>query len=258
MKENKDYKNEALAALKGHWPQAVLAFLVLEAIALLAAVPYLRTAYVAEASLAEGTVALKSLGQASLFLYLAVFLVVGPLVVGFLNAFKRLFAGEGDITRNMFKIGFGNWWHHVAGFFLKYLFIGLWSLLLWIPGIIKAYSYAMTEYILVDYPDLSANKAIDLSRAMMKDRKFDLFYLHLSFIGWLLLGILTLGIGLLWVYPYVEAAQAAFYQDVKADYFRRREMGNAEAAPAPAAPAPAEETPQPVRREENPEDYMPK
>ena len=54
MKENKDYKNEALAALKGHWPQAVLAFLVLEAIALLAAVPYLRTAYVAEASLAEG------------------------------------------------------------------------------------------------------------------------------------------------------------------------------------------------------------
>jgi uncharacterized membrane protein len=257
MKENKDYKNEALAALKGHWPQAVLAFLVLEAIALVICIPYIRVSILAETG-GDVSGLMKSIGVAMLVLFLGAYLFLGPLTVGMVNAYKRLHDGDGAVTANMFRIGLGNWWHHVAGFFLKYLFIGLWSLLLWIPGIIKAFSYAMTEYILVDYPDLSANKAIDLSRAMMKDRKFDLFYLYLSFIGWVLLGILTLGIGLLWVYPYIEAAQAAFYQDVKADYFRRREMGNAEAAPAPAAPAPAEEAPQPVRREENPEDYMPK
>jgi uncharacterized membrane protein len=201
---------------------------------------------------------MKSIGVAMLVLFLGAYLFLGPLTVGMVNAYKRLHDGDGAVTANMFRIGLGNWWHHVAGFLLEGIFIALWSLLFYIPGIIKSLSYAMTNYILVDYPDLSANKAIDLSRAMMKDRKFDLFYLYLSFIGWFLLGILTLGIGLFWVCPYVQAAQASFYQDVKADYFRRREMANAEAAPAPVAPAPAEVAPQPERREENPEDYMPK
>ena len=53
---------------------------------------------------------------------------------------------------------------------------------------------------------------------MMKGHKFDLFWLFLSFIGWILLSILTLGIGLLWLAPYMYTAQAAFYEDVKADY----------------------------------------
>ena len=98
------------------------------------------------------------------------------------------------------------------------IFIFLWSLLLIVPGIVKAYAYAMTPYILVERPELSVNEAIGLSRRMMKGRKFDLFYLHLSFIGWALLCILTLGIGFLWLYPYMMTAQAAFYCDVKADY----------------------------------------
>ena len=83
----------------------------------------------------------------------------------------------------------------------------------------------------------------------------------MSFIGWYILAIFTLGIGFLWLGSYISAAQASFYQDVKNDYFRRREMENAPAAaPAavPAAPAEVSEPEPPVRREENPEDYMPK
>ena len=76
----------------------------------------------------------------------------------------------------------------------------------------------MTPFILVDNPELSANQAIDLSRAMMKGRKFDLFWLVLSFMGWILLGILTFGVGLLWVIPYMYTSMASFYEDVKADY----------------------------------------
>ena len=53
---------------------------------------------------------------------------------------------------------------------------------------------------------------------MMKGHKFDLFFLHLSFIGWFFLSIFTLGIGLLWIMPYMLTAQAAFYQDVKKEY----------------------------------------
>jgi len=83
---------------------------------------------------------------------------------------------------------------------------------------VKAFSYAMTPYILEEHPELSAGEAIDHSRAMMKGHKFDLFWLYLSFIGWILLSIFTLGIGLLWLAPYMQTATAAFYEDVKADY----------------------------------------
>ena len=87
-----------------------------------------------------------------------------------------------------------------------------------VPGIVKAYAYAMTPYILVDRPDLSANQAINLSCKMMSGHKFDLFYLQLSFIGWAILCLFTLGIGFLWRLPYYATAQAAFYQDVKSEY----------------------------------------
>ena len=99
-----------------------------------------------------------------------------------------------------------------------YLFTFLWTLLFIIPGIIKAFSYAMSPYILEENPELSANEAIDRSRAMMKGHKFDLFWLYLSFIGWGFLCIFTLGIGLLWLMPYMQTAEAAFYEDVKAEY----------------------------------------
>ena len=100
---------------------------------------------------------------------------------------------------------------------LQTIFIFLWSLLFIIPGIVKSYSYAMSYFIKIDHPELSASDCITASRKMMKGHKFDLFYLHLSFIGWFLLSIFTFGIGLLWLCPYVDVATAAFYNDLKAE-----------------------------------------
>ena len=102
--------------------------------------------------------------------------------------------------------------------FLQGVYTLLWTLLLIIPGIVKAYSYAMTSYILYDNPELQGNAAIEKSMRMMRGHKLELFLLHLSFIGWALLCILTLGIGLFWLVPYVQASQAAFYEDVKEEY----------------------------------------
>ena len=86
-------------------------------------------------------------------------------MVGLVNGFKSLFTdGDEKVLSNEFKIGFGNYWHHVWGMFLNRFFVFLWSLLLFVPGIIKTLSYAMTNYILVDKPELSANEAINLSR----------------------------------------------------------------------------------------------
>ena len=90
-------------------------------------------------------------------------LFLAPLQVGYYNTFNRLYQeGNTDIVSNLFTSGFRNWGHIVGGQLLMAVYIFLWCLLLIVPGIVKAYSYAMTPYILVDRPELSANEAISL------------------------------------------------------------------------------------------------
>ena len=102
--------------------------------------------------------------------------------------------------------------------FLMMLYVMLWSILLIVPGFIMGLAYSMTPYILKDCPELSAHQAIKLSRKMMKGHKWEYFWLQLSFIGWIILGFLTLGIGYLWLMPYMLTTNAAFYQKIKKQY----------------------------------------
>ena len=110
---------------------------------------------------------------------------------------------------------FGIWKTALVTNLLRGLYVALWSLLLIIPGIIASYSYAMTNYILAENPDMAPNDAIAASKEMMKGNKLRFFCLELSFIGWVLLSILTLGIGNIWLVPYMQASYAAFYRDIK-------------------------------------------
>ena len=107
------------------------------------------------------------------------------------------------------------WKNAVLTMFLKSLYMLLWFLLFLFPGIIAAYSYAMTGYILAENPNLPAREAIRKSKAMMQGNRTRLFCLHFSFIGWSILSSLTFGIGNLWLTPYRKAAEAAFYLDLK-------------------------------------------
>jgi uncharacterized membrane protein len=99
------------------------------------------------------------------------------------------------------------------------LFVFLWSLLLIIPGIIAALSYAMAFYILADDKEktVKAMEAIDKSKVMMYGYNWKLFCLGLRFFLLSLLCILTLGIGFLWLMPYMQVSLAKFYDDVKAN-----------------------------------------
>lgn len=106
--------------------------------------------------------------------------------------------------------------------FLRILFIMLWTLLLIIPGIVKGLSYAMTPFILEEHPEMTASQAIKASMQLMDGHKMDLFILGLSFIGWSLLACLTMGIGFLFLNPYMNAAYAAFYRDIS----RKQEAGS--------------------------------
>ena len=101
--------------------------------------------------------------------------------------------------------------------FLRILYITLWTLLLVIPGIVKGLSYAMTPFILEEHPEMTASQAIKASMQLMDGHKMDLFILGLSFIGWSLLACLTMGIGFLFLNPYMNAAYAAFYRSISTE-----------------------------------------
>ena len=90
-----------------------------------------------------------------------------------------------------------------------------WSLLFVIPGIVKAYAYSMAYYIKLDHPDYGWNACITASRQLMNGHKWEKFVLDLSFLGWIIVGSLCLGVGTLWVTPYMEAANAQFYEYVR-------------------------------------------
>ena len=95
------------------------------------------------------------------------------------------------------------------------IFILLWTLLFYIPGIIAVFKYSMAPYILMDHPEMTGGEAITASKNLMKGKKWKLFCVEFSFIGWCLLGALTFGIAFIWIEPYMQATVAAFYEDIK-------------------------------------------
>ena len=148
------------------------------------------------------------------FVGLLSLIVVGPLVAG-LAIFSLSLSRNKDAKLEQIFEGFNRFGTCVGAYLLMLLFILLWMLLLIIPGIIAALSYSMTFYILADDNSIGAMEAIDKSKQIMKGNKLKLFYLELRFIGWALLCILTLGIGFLWLMPYMQVSIAKFYDDVK-------------------------------------------
>lgn len=207
MKTNQDFKNAALAALKGKWAEAVLAtatlFLIIYATS---AVSFLPSIFI------KGTAAMWIQTGLSLVLCL---LVAAPVEAGLVNALKDLYvSGDKDVFNNMFRIGFGLWGKFVVLVLLMSLIVSVGLILLIVPGIYLSLCYSMAPFLIYDRPELGPVAAMKESRGMMKGHKKDLFLLCLSFLGWLLLGILTLGIGYLWLIPYMQETIAAFYQNI--------------------------------------------
>ena len=111
--------------------------------------------------------------------------------------------------------GFRNFGTSILAYVLMVLFIILWTILLIIPGIIAAISYSMTFFIIAEDETIGAYDALKKSKEMMNGHKWKFFCLGFSFFGWFLLSIFTLGIGLLWLAPYVNVSYVKFYDDIK-------------------------------------------
>ncbi len=144
---------------------------------------------------------------------LAAFLLGGVLQLGYagflLKQYDRQEPEFNDLFSQFHRFGQG-----FAQRFLRDLYTFLWGLLFVIPGVIADLRYAMTPYIMAEYPELTAGEAIDRSKVMMDGHKWELFVLRLTFIGWDLLAAISLNIGNLWLNPYKNAAEAVFYREI--------------------------------------------
>lgn len=237
----KDYRAMARNSLKGHWPLSVLVVFIGMLLG------GLDSSSILEFNLEEGDFYLTIFGQevgrgngmhsaldaagnivssalfgkaligvglAAVLYAILVFLIGGAIELGIRNYFLKLNYDMNPEIGEMFaylKI-FGK----ALGLrIVMTIFIFLWSLLFIIPGIVAAYRYSMATYIMAENPDIGIMEAIDASKAMMADRKWNLFCLDISFIGWIILCGFTFGLGYLLLHPYMESAKAHFYLTLK-------------------------------------------
>ncbi len=145
---------------------------------------------------------------------LGMLVVSGPFALGLAKVALAFSRGDEPKVELLFS-GFENFVNAFLAYLLTTIFTVLWMLLLIVPGIIAAMSYSMTFFIIAEDPNISASDAIKQSQKMMDGYKMKYFRLCLRFMGWALLCILTLGIGFLWLIPYMQVTSAKFYEDIK-------------------------------------------
>ena len=185
LKENKTLRQEALNILKDKWGIAVSISTVFLFINILSSkVPF------------------------SLF-----FMV--PITIGVINFYLNFSRGHILEMSSIFKYFNNRYLVYIWTSLVMLVRIVLWTLLLIIPGIIAALSYSQTYFILTENNSVSSIEAIEKSKEIMYGHKWKFFLLLLSFFGWGILSILTLGIGFLWLIPYMYVTQAKFYDQIK-------------------------------------------
>lgn len=214
MQLNSELRAQARERLEGQWGTFVLMTFLMLVIQTILQIPgYIGS--LLEILSPENVLASLSFSNISNILSLLAL----PLSWGLTVSLLRNHREESVDLENLFD-GFrgGRYTRVFCALFLVNLFTFLWTLLLIIPGIMKAFSYALTPYILLDEPELTARQAITRSCEIMEGRRWKLFCLYLSFIGWGILSLLTFGIGFLWLAPYMNASIAAFYEDARAEY----------------------------------------
>jgi uncharacterized membrane protein len=202
MGTNQDYKNRALASLEGKWSTAVIASLIF--LVLTAGINWTVTTPM-------GNNMVMSYSTSGIWT-----LICLPLSWGFTVYFLRLIRNE--------EIGYGRLFDGYKDFvriFCTEFLVALATLigfcLLIVPGIILASGLLMTSFVMKDDEQIGYIDAMKKSWELTDGHKADLVWLFLSFIGWMILAGLTLCIGFIFLYPYMQTALAHVYEDLKAE-----------------------------------------
>jgi uncharacterized membrane protein len=188
--ENTILMRQAQDALRGKWPLAIGTFIVY-------------------AIIMGAAGAVRELGLVSL-------LVGGPMALGAAMFSQSIARGKEARLEQLFD-GFKDFSRALVTYLLMILYIILWALLLIIPGIIAGLSYSMVFYILADDKAVKPSEALERSKKMMYGYKWKLFGLCMWFLLLALLCVLTLGIGFLWLIPFVNVTMATFYDDIRSN-----------------------------------------
>lgn len=235
----KDYRAMARNSLKGNWGKSVLVYFVAYLLGASGAIKEVKLeGYV---SVGSYTTDYSSIFNYNLFTILAMVLAPFAIIAAIYAIFTFVFGASVQLGQNNYFINLqvnpqqaqiSNLFERMDIFLqalwlrvVMYFFIFAWTLLLFVPGIIAAYRYSMAPYIMAQNPGIGALEAINISKQMMNGNKGRLFCLDMSFIGWFLLGSVTFGIALLFVYPYTQAARASFYLNLNANYQMTQNMG---------------------------------
>lgn len=141
-------------------------------------------------------------------------IVYGPLTFGYILYIACNVDTNVNNLNLLFK-GFERFVDTLVAGLLFSLAVGFGTLLLIVPGIIVACGLSMTFFIMVDDPNISGIDALQQSWNMMSGHKWDYFCLMFRFIGWILLSIITCGIGFIFLEPYMIAASQNFYRKLR-------------------------------------------
>lgn len=167
-----------------------------------------------------GGIGILALVVGGILLFIVLFIVIAaihaflfnPLEAGTARFFVRNLNDKAEIRELAYCYDHG-YLNVVKTVFLRDLYIVLWGLLLIIPGIIKSYEYRMVNYILAENPEMNMKDVFAMSRDMMRGNKWRAFVLDLSFLGWHLLSLITIGLaGIFYVFPYRNMTNAALYE----------------------------------------------
>lgn len=214
------YRTEARNALSWNWGKAILASLIAGIFGALVVssssgvsfnINYDTLQYFPEPVRERILVVLSVMAVISLVMGVINFAIGGAVQLGYCKFLLNLQDNRPASLKDLFS-EMDRWLDALVMNFLRSLFIALWTMLFIIPGIIATYRFAMAPFIMLEKPHLSPLEVLRESKEMMHGNKMDLFLLNLSFIGWAFLCVLTLGIGSLWLVPYMNASYASFYR----------------------------------------------
>ncbi len=224
-----NYKMIARDALKGHWGSAVIAGMIAVWLGAFATSFGSLCEYAAGTSIAiyflEGIPGYMMILLTIVILCSLFYFFIGSMIrLGYIDYNLALLDRRKAAIRRLFA-HFPSIWRMILVKIMYFFIISLSTLMLIIPGIISIYSYAMVPYVLEEKPGYSISRIFRASRRIMQGHKWQLFKLRFSFLGWNILGLLTLGLGFLFIIPYRYAAEAAFYNEIsgRADAYYKRD-----------------------------------
>ncbi len=209
-RSNQDLKHDSLEMLNGKWVPTLFVCLI---VWFFASSADTFTSTSVQEIYRDGQVIRQTVENRSSILSLINFFFAGPVYFGLAAYFLRL-KRYGETEINEVLAGLGNFFKYFLANLVMVVLILLWTLLLIVPGIIAYYRYSMTWYILNDHPELTVMQAIQRSKEMMAGNKMDLFSLQISFIGWAILALFTMGIGFIPLNAYYNGAKVHFYEEL--------------------------------------------